>query len=309
MRVFVAGASGVIGMRLVPKLVEAGHEVTAMTRSEHKAAPLREAGATPVECDVFDEEGVRRAVEAARPEVVIHELTAFPKEMDFEDPATFEPTNRVRTEGTRILVEAARAAGARRFIAQSIAFYYDPSGDWVKDEDAPTWVDPPASFRAAVEALRELEERVTGAEGLEGVVLRYGYFYGPGTSYSEGGLIPDRVRKRQFPLVGGGHGMISFIHVDDAADATVAAVERGAPGIYNIVDDEPAPGHAWLPEFAKELGAKRPLPAPKWLARLMAGPTTVTFLTVLRGASNAKAKRELGWTPAHPSWRGRLTSS
>jgi 2-alkyl-3-oxoalkanoate reductase len=308
MRVFVAGASGVIGSRLVPKLVSAGHEVTAMTRAEGKAGPLREAGATPVTCDVFDEEGVRQAITAARPEVVVHELTAFPKEMDFEDPATFEPTNRVRTEGTRILIDAALAAGAGRFVAQSIAFFYDPVGDEVKDEEAPTWVDPPESFRPAVEALREMEGRVTGTAGIDGVVLRYGYFYGPGTAYAPDGATAELVRKRRFPVVGGGRGIISFIHVDDAADATVLAVERGQPGIYNIVDDEPAPLREWLPEYAKELEAKRPRPAPKWMARMIAGQTTVTFLTELRGASNAKAKRELGWTPAHPSWRGHLAS-
>ena len=309
MRVFVAGASGVIGSRLVPKLVAAGHEVTAMTRTEGKAGALREAGAAPVVCDVLDEEGVGEAMRAAEPEVVVHQVTAFPGEMDFEDPATFEPTNRMRREGTRILLDAARAAGARRFLAQSIAFYYDPVGDEVKDEDAPTWVDPPSSFADAVEALRELESKVTGAEGLEGIVLRYGYFYGPGTAYAPGGSMAKLVRQRRFPVVGGGRGIVSFIHVDDAADATVAAVERGAPGIYNVVDDEPARVREWLPEYAREIGAKRPLPAPKWLARWMAGPTTVTFLTVLRGASNAKAKRELGWTPAHPSWRGHLAEA
>jgi nucleoside-diphosphate-sugar epimerase len=304
--VFVAGASGVIGSRLVPKLVAAGHAVTAMTRTEGKAGALREAGAAQVVCDVLDEEGVREAMRAAEPEVVVHQVTAFPGEMDFEDPATFEPTNRMRREGTRILVEGARAAGARRFVAQSVAFFYDPVGDEVKDEDAPTWLDPPSSFADAVEALRELERRVTGAEGLEGIVLRYGYFYGPGTAYAPGGSVAKVVAQRRFPVVGGGRGIVSFIHVDDAADATVAAVERGAPGIYNVVDDEPAQVREWLPEYAQELGAKRPRPAPKWLARRLAGPTTVTFLTVLRGASNAKAKRELGWTPAHPSWRGHL---
>jgi nucleoside-diphosphate-sugar epimerase len=305
-RVFLAGASGVIGSALVPKLVAAGHEVTGMTRSEERAGAVREAGAAAVVRDVFDEQGLREDMGRAAPEVVLHEVTALPEAMDFEDPASFEPTNRIRREGTRILVDAAREAGARRLIAQSIAFYYEPSGGWIKDEDAPTWTDPPGPYRDATDALRSLEATVTGAPDLEGLVLRYGQLYGPGTSYAADGSIAELVRKRRFPIVGGGHGTFSFVHLSDAADATVAALDRGGPGIYNVVDDEPAPVHDWLPAYAQELGAKRPLKVPKWLARLLAGPTSVAFATTMRGASNAKAGRELGWTPAHPSWRGSL---
>lgn len=299
----MAGASGVIGRRLVPKLVAAGHEVTGMTRSEERAEELRRAGATSAVRDIFDSAGVREDVRRAAPEVVLHELTALPPTPDFKDPATFEATNRIRREGTPILIEAAQEAGARRLIAQSIAFYYEPTGDWVKDEAAPTWADPPAPFGEAVAALRSLEETVTGTPGLEGLVLRYGQLYGPGTGFAPDGGLAAEVRRRRFPIVGGGHGVFSFLHVDDAADATVAAVERGAPGVYNVVDDEPVPGHEWLPVYAEALGAKPPRRLPRWLARLAAGPLAVAFATTGRGASNAKAKRELGWTPAHPSWR------
>jgi nucleoside-diphosphate-sugar epimerase len=308
MRVFVAGASGVIGSALVPKLVAAGHEVTGMTRSEDHAEGIRAAGAGAAVRDVFDEGGVRDDIRAAAPEAVLHELTALPAAVDFKDPASFEPTNRIRREGTRILVDAAREAGARRLIAQSIAFFYEPEGEMVKDEEAPTWAEPPGTFGQVVEALRTLEAAVTGAADLDGLVLRYGQLYGPGTAYASDGAIAAEVRRRRFPIVGGGQGMFSFIHVDDAADATVAALERGAPGIYNVVDDDPAPMREWLPVYAQELGAKKPLRAPKLVARVVAGATAVAFATSGRGASNAKAKRELGWQPAHPSWRGRLAS-
>jgi nucleoside-diphosphate-sugar epimerase len=303
MRVFVAGASGAIGRPLLPKLVAAGHEVTGMTRSEERAQALRDAGAEAVVCDIFEEDRVREAMAAASPEVVVHQLTSLPDRLDFRDTETYAPTNRLRTEGTRILIEGARAAGARRMVAQSIAFAYAPAGDRVLSEEAPLLTDAPGAFSSGVKAVTEMERSVTEAEGLEGVVLRYGFFYGPGTYYASDGSTAADVRKRRQPIVGKGTGVFSFIHIDDAADATAAAVGRGAPGIYNIADDEPADLKEWLPVYAEALGAKRPFRVPVFVARLIAGKEVALFATTLRGASNAKAKRELGWEPAHPSWR------
>jgi 2-alkyl-3-oxoalkanoate reductase len=303
MRVFVAGASGAIGRPLVPKLVAAGHEVTGTTRSEERAEAIRAAGASAAVVDVFDAASLRDAVEEARPEVLVHELTSLPDRLDFRKKGIYEPTNRVRTEGTRILLDAAHAAGARRFVCQSIAFAYRPEGSAVKTEDDPLMDDIPGNFGSGVRALHEMERAVLGADGLEAVVLRYGFFYGPGTYYGEGGTTTADVRRRRMPIVGKGTGLFSFIHLDDAAEATVAAVDRGAPGIYNVTDDEPAPMSEWLPVFAKAAGAKRPLRVPVWLAKLVGGKEVPIFAQELRGASNEKAKRELGWQPAHPSWR------
>lgn len=303
MRVFVAGASGAVGRPLIPKLAAAGHEVTGMTRSEERARPIREAGARAAVVDVFDVGALRAAVEEAHPEVIVHELTALPDRLDFRQKDVYEPTNRVRTEGTRNLLEAARAAGAHRFVSQSIAFAYRTDGGRVKTEDDPLIDDAPAPFESGIKALREMESTVLGADGLDGLVLRYGFFYGPGTHYGDDGAIVQDVRRRRLPVIGRGTGVFSFIHVDDAADATVAAVERGAPGIYNITDDEPAEMREWVPVLAEAAGAKRPLRVPRWLARLAGGRQAADFATELRGASNEKAKRELGWAPAHPTWR------
>ena len=303
MRVFVAGASGAIGRPLVSKLVAAGHEVTGMTRSEKRGGGLRRAGARPVIGDVFDESRVHELVREAAPEVVIHQLTALPERFDFRDAELYAQTNRLRTEGTRILMEAARAARARRFISQSIAFAYAPEGGWVKDEDARLLTDLPDKFGEGVQAMMEMERAVTGDPDMEGLVLRYGFFYGPGTYYDHGGSTARDVRRGRMPVVGKGDGVFSFIHVDDAAEATVAALERGGSGIYNIVDDEPAPMRDWLPAYAEALGARAPRRVPRWLARLVAGKQAVLFATSLRGASNTKAKRELGWSPRHASWR------
>jgi 2-alkyl-3-oxoalkanoate reductase len=303
MRVFVAGASGAIGRPLVPKLLAAGHEVTGMTRSEERAERVRQAGARAAVVDVFDANALRAAVEEARAEVVIHELTSLPDRMDFRKKDLYEATNRVRTEGTRNLIAAARAANARRFVCQSIAFAYRTDGSRVKTEDDPLLDDAPGAFASGVRALQEMEGIVLGAEGIEGLVLRYGFFYGPGTGYASDGALTADIRRRRMPIVGKGTGTFSFIHVDDAADATVAAVERGAPGVYNVTDDEPAPMSEWVPVVAEAAGAKRPLRAPVWLAKLVAGKEVATFSLDLRGASNEKAKRELGWEPAHPSWR------
>jgi nucleoside-diphosphate-sugar epimerase len=303
-RVFLAGATGVIGRRLLPRLLEEGHEVTAMTRSEERAAALREAGAVPVVCDVFDAEGVRAAMERAQPEVVVHELTDLPPALE---PRKMEEqlagNDRIRTEGTRNLVAAAVAAGARRMVAQSIAFAYAPTGDRLKTEMDPLWDDAPWPWKRSVQALHDLEEAVTGTDGLEGLVLRYGFFYGPGSSYASDGFWAREVRRRRFPVVAKGTGTFPFIHVDDAADATVAAVTRGAPGIYNVVDDEPAPLREWLPAYAEAVGAKKPWRVPRFVARLFAGEYATMLATELRGASNERAKAELGWAPRHPSWR------
>jgi nucleoside-diphosphate-sugar epimerase len=301
-RVFVAGASGVIGRRLVPQLLAAGHEVTGMTRSEEAAERIRAGGAEAAVCDAFDADGLRRAVAAARPEAVMNQLTSLPQRYD-PRKIDYEPTNRVRIEGGRNLIAAATAAGARRLVTQSIAFLYAPEGSPVKDEEARPFTDAPGAFRSGVEAMLTAERDALEAPGIESLVLRYGWFYGPGTYYAPGNSQAEDVRRRRFPIVGKGSGVFSFIHIDDAAGATVAALDRGESGIYNVVDDEPAPLREWLPAYAEALGAKRPFRVPTWLARLVAGPIVSALVTELRGASNAKAKRELGWQPRYPSWR------
>jgi nucleoside-diphosphate-sugar epimerase len=303
MRIFLAGASGAVGRPLVAALVGAGHTVTGMTRDGTRAAALRTAGAEAVVCDVFDAAGLRVAVAAARPEVVIHQLTSLPADLDITAKGVYDANNRVRTEGTRNLVAAAEAAGARRIVAQSIAFTYAPVGGWVKTEDDPLIGPLTGEFGVAVEAAKALERQVVGARGLDGLVLRYGFFYGPGTSYAADGHQASEVRRRRLPVIGRGDAVFSFVHIDDAASAAVAACERGAPGIYNITDDEPAAMRDWLPAYAAAIGAKRPHRVPKLIARIVAGQDVVAFATTLRGASNAKAKRELGWEPVHRTWR------
>jgi nucleoside-diphosphate-sugar epimerase len=305
MKVFVAGATGAIGKPLVLQLVQAGHEVTAMTRSQQKADSLRAAGAAPVIADALDRESVVRAVAGAQPEVVVHELTAIDNLRSARNPdRTFAPTNRLRTEGTDNLLAAAREAGARRFVAQSYGGWpYARVGGPVKSEQDPLDSDPPAAMSETLSAIRHLETAVTGAQGIEGIVLRYGGFYGPDTSFAPGGDTYEMVRTRRFPIVGDGGGVWSLIQVEDAAAATVAAIERGAPGIYNVADDEPAPVREWLPAFADSIGAKPPRHVPAWLGRIGGGEAGLTMMTAIRGVSNAKAKRELGWQPRYPSWR------
>lgn len=302
MKVFVAGASGAIGRPLVRQLLAAGHEVTGMTRREGRAEEIRAAGAEGVICDAFDAEKLRATVLAAAPDAVVHALTALPPKVNPRSDY-LAPTNRIRREGTRNLVAAARAAGARRIVAESVAFFYRPEGDWVKDEQAPLFDGAPGHFGAALEALVDLEQQVLGAEGIEGLVLRYGWLYGPGTYYDRDGSQAAEVLKRRSPIVGRGTGTFSFVHVDDAASAAVAALQRGAPGTYNVVDDEPAPLREWLPVYAEALGAKPPRRVPFWLARLVVGAPFAGAAIGMRGAANAKAKRELGWEPIHPSWR------
>ena len=301
LRIFLAGATGTLGRRLVPRLIERGHHVMGTTRSEDRAAVLREIGAEPAILDPLDADAVRDAVAAARPDVVVHQLTAlagvkFGRNFD----RTFAQTNRLRTEGTDILLAAAKAAGVRRLVWQSYAGWpYAREGGPVKTEDDPLDPAPPADARDTLAAIRHLERAVTEADG---IVLRYGGFYGPGTSIAEGGAHLELIRRRRFPLGGDGRGVWSLVHIDDAAAATVAAIEGGPPGIYNIVDDAPAPAAEWLPALAKAVGAPPPRRLPAWLVRLVAGPQTLSMMTRTRGASNEKAKRDLGWRPAH-TWR------
>ena len=303
MRVFVAGATGAIGRFLVPQLVAGGHEVVAAGRRPERAEAMRAAGAEVVGCDVLDPESTHRAVAESRADAVVHQATAVPAAINPRRMARqFEMTDRLRTEGTRNLVDAARRTGAR-VLAQSIAFAYAPAGDAIKSEDAPLNVDAPGQFRGPARAIAELERLTTDAGG---AVLRYGFFYGPGTSYAPDGAQAELVRRRRFPVVGEGGGIFSYIHLEDAASATVAAVDTDARGVFNVVDDDPAPVREWLPEYARLLGAPPPRRVPKLVARLAAGAYGTQFMTELRGASNQKAKRELGWSPAHPSWRGRL---
>jgi 2-alkyl-3-oxoalkanoate reductase len=297
MRVLVAGASGAIGSRLVAQLIERGHEVIGSHRSPGSADRLRALGAEPIALDLLDRRAVRAAVLGAAPDAIVHQATALADLRDFKHfDRSFAQTNRLRTDGTDALIAAAQEAGVRRLVAQSFAgARYERTGGPVKTEDDPLDPNPVPAMRETTAAMRFLDEAVMDAGG---IVLRYGGFYGAAND----GMV-EPVRKRQFPIVGGGAGVSSFIHLDDAAAATVLALEHDGPAIYNIVDDEPAPVSEWLPVLASVLGAKPPRSFPRWLARLFAGEAVVMMATESRGASNAKAKRELGWRLRHPSWR------
>jgi nucleoside-diphosphate-sugar epimerase len=302
MRVFVAGATGALGRHLVPGLVAAGHEVTATTRTPGKVAQLREAGAEPVVVDGLDREAVIAAVLAARPEVIVHQMTALAdvRSRNLRNPDKMgAATIELRTRGTDHLLAAAAEAGTRRVIAQSVAGFYEPSGGPVKTEEDPLISRPPG--RLSVRSLAAIKhvEKTVPLEAPEGIVLRYGGFYGPGAT----DMLLNAVRKRQVPVIGGGTGIWSFIEITDAAAATVAAVDRGAPGVYNVVDSDPAPVAEWLPYLARVAGAKPPLRVPAWLARLLAGEFMVAQMTSARGSSNEKARKELGWEPQYASWR------
>jgi len=299
----VAGASGAIGRPLIRQLLATGHEVTGTTRREERTAEIRAAGATAVVCDALDAGALEAAVREAAPEAVVHLLTALPPRLDYKAGDPLGPTNRVRVEGTRNLVAAARAAGSRRLVAESFAPLYAHEGGWVKSEEDGLFVDGPPPFGAAAAALAELERQVLGAEGLEGIVLRYGWLYGPGTYFDSDGSQTEEALKRRLPIVGKGRGTFSFVHVEDAASATVAALERGGPGVYNVADGEPAPMREWVPAFAEAVGAKKPRRVPVWLVRLVAGAGAAAMAAEIRGASNAKIKRELGWQPRYASWR------
>ena len=312
MKVFVAGATGVLGRQLVPQLVARGHEVVGMTSSTSKQDLIRSLGARPIVADALDPDAVAQAVASAEPEVIVHQLTALSGKLSARDMRHPERsfaatmTNRLRTEGTDHLLAAGRAVGTRRFVAQSFAaFRFARTGGPVQTEADPLDPNPPAALRAPLVGILHVERAVTTIEWGEGLVLRYGGFYGPGTAIS---LAPDAVmaapvRKRRFPIVGDGGGVWSHVHIEDAAAATAVAVERGRPGIYNIVDDDPAPVREWLPVLARALDAKPPRRVPRWLGRLAAGEAATLMMTEVRGASNDKAKRELGWKPRYASWR------
>jgi len=300
MRVFVAGATGAIGQYLIPTLIAAGHEVTGTTRSSAKARQLKGAGAAPAIVDGLDRQAVLSAVKAAQPDVIVYQMTALASMRNFRNfDKEFAVTNELRTRGTDYLLDAARQAGTHRFIAQSfIGWNNARTGGQVKTEQDPFDPDPLPATRQSMAAIRHVEKSVPGAVP-EGLVLRYGMFYGPGASES----MLDVVKKRRMPVVGGGTGIWSFTEVTDAAAATAAAVTRGAPGLYNVVDDDPAPVSRWLPHLSECLGVKPPMRAPAWLGKLLAGELVVSLMTEARGSSNAKAKREFGWTPRYPSWR------
>ncbi len=303
MRVFVAGATGAIGAQLVPRLAAAGHEVHGMTRSASKQAMLYDLGAVPVVADALDPDQVADAVGRAKPDVIVHELTAIGSIDTRHMERAFAETNRLRTEGTDHLLSAGHAVGVRRFVAQSHIAAYDRTGAPVKTEEDPYDPSPAREMRANLTAMRHLESAVLGAEWTEGIVLRYGWFYGPGTSMAPGEESFEMIRRRKFPLVGKGSAVWSFVHVADAAEATVAAIEHGSRGIFNVVDDDPAAVAEWLPALAQELGAKKPMRVPRFVGRMFGGEAGVVMMTEIRGASNAKAKRELAWRPTHPSWR------
>ncbi|MCD2442605.1 NAD(P)-dependent oxidoreductase [Agromyces sp. SYSU K20354] len=303
MRVFIAGATGAVGSRLVPLLVAAGHEVIGSSRSEARLGELERAGASGVVMDGLDAASVRRAVLDAHPDVIIHQLTGLRGQVG--DTKHFDhgfaATNALRTRGTDHLLAAADEAGVGRFIAQSYTGWPNQrTGGPVKTEDDPLDSNPTKASRETLAGIRYVEQRTTGVGGL---ALRYGSLYGPGNDIGRGGEIVEMVKARKLPVVGGGTGVWSFCHIDDAASAAAAAVTRGAPGVYNIVDDEPAPVSVWLPEFARAIGAKPPMRIPAWMARPLIGEHGVSMMTQIRGSSNAKAKRELGWEPVYPSWR------
>jgi nucleoside-diphosphate-sugar epimerase len=303
MRVFIAGAGGAIGRRLVPMLVQRGHEVVGTTRGD--LDKVRALGAEPVVMDALDPQSVTNAVGKATPDVVVHELTAIAGGSDLRHfDRMFAMTNRLRAEGTRNLLAAARAAGATRFVAQSFTGWNNErTGGPVKSETDPLDPEPAAGSERSMAAIRQLESTVDAAKDVKGIVLRYGLFYGPGTSLARDGEQMMMIAKRRFPVVGGGTGVWSFIHIDDAAEATVRAIESDVTGIFNIVDDDPAPVAEVVPVLARAVGAKPPWRVPAWLVRPLLGEFGISMMTKVRGSSNAKARRELGWQPRHPSWR------
>ncbi len=304
MRILVAGATGAVGSRLLPLLVSAGHSVVGLTRSSGKADAIRRAGGEAGVADALNRAATVEAVAKARPDVIVHEMTSLAGASDLRRfDRTFAATNRLRTEGLVNLLAAAKQAGTPRIVAQSFCGWpYARTGGPVKSEDDPLDPEPPRGLRRSFEAIRFLEHGVTASSEIAGIVLRYGAFYGPGTGLFEAQMV-DQLRRRRVPLIGDGNGWWSLLHVDDAAAATAIAVERARPGIYNIVDDEPAPVRDWLPVLASMLGAKPPRRIPRWLARIVAGEHIVTLMTEARAGSNAKAKRDLGWQPKHASWR------
>lgn len=304
MRVFVAGATGAIGRPLLAQLLAQGHTVVGTTRSPERARDLEATGAVAAVLDAFDADALRSAVLDARPDVVVHQLTALSAPLKPRRYAEWlATTNRLRTEVTPVLLDAARTAGAQRFVAQSVSFLLAFEGPMIGDERSKDARDAPEPFGTVVRANLAMESAVTGAADIEGVVLRYGYFWGPGTSIGRGGQQAEDVRRRRLPVVGSGDGRFSLVHVEDAARATVLALDRGAPGIYNVVDDEPAAQREWVPALAAALGAPPPRRVPAWLARVVAGSFFPAMAEQQRGSSNAKARRELEWVPEHRTWR------
>ncbi len=305
MKIFVAGATGAVGKRFVPLLISKGHHVVATTRTASKTEALRALGAETIVLDGLNRSAVIDAVVASRPEAIVHQMTALASVRSLKNfDEEFAITNRLRTEGTAHLIAAAQAAGTRKLVVQSYTGWPNArTGGPVKTEDDPLDPNPPKKMSRSLAAMRELERLVAGANGVQGTVLRYGNFYGPGTAFSPDGEITRMVQRRQVPIIGSGAGIWSFIHMDDTATATLAAIESNAAGVFNIVDDEPAPVSVWLPELAKTIGAKPPRRIPAWLGRLVMGESGVSMMTKSRGSSNAKAKRVLGWQPIYPSWR------
>jgi nucleoside-diphosphate-sugar epimerase len=304
MRVFVAGATGAIGRPLLPALRAGGHEPIAMTRSAAKADALAQQGLETVVCDAYDRERLHTVLAEARAEALVHALTDLPEDMNMRRmEREVQSTGRLRSEGTKNLLDAAQAAGVGRIVAESIAFAYAPEGERVKDEQAPL---ASATLPFVVEPLAALERRVLEARG---TVLRYGQLYGPGTAFRRDGTWAEQLRRRRIPIVGAGTGVFSFIHVEDAASATVAALNHEGPAVYNVTDDEPAPIAEWAPVFAQAVGAPAPRRVPHWLARLAAGRLAANMMVELRGASNARIKRELGWQPRYSSWREGFTEA
>ncbi|WP_214107319.1 NAD-dependent epimerase/dehydratase family protein [Acrocarpospora catenulata] len=306
MRIFIAGASGAIGSQLVPQLVARGHQVVGTTRSAAKTGVLRALGAEPVIVDALDPDSVADVVARAEPEVIVHQLTALSGPTDFRHMKRMAAdTNRLRTEGTDHLLAAARAVGVGKFVAQSNSLWMERAGGPIADENGRIEPNPPPDAAEAVAALRHLEEAVTGIGWADGIALRYGGFYGPGTHISAepDAVMVTQIRKRKIPVVGDGGGVWSMVHIADAASATVAAIERGKPGIYHVGDDEPAAVRDWLPELARVLGAKPPRRVPAWLVRLLVGKGPVNLMTQARGISSEKIKRDLGWVPRYPTWR------
>jgi nucleoside-diphosphate-sugar epimerase len=305
MRILVAGATGAVGRNLLPRLIAAGHRAVGTTRTEAKAPLIQQLGGEALVADGLDGGAIRRAVQSARPDAIVHEMTDLKGASDLRHfDRAFAVSNRLRTEGTDHLLAAARAAGVKRFIAQSFCGWpYARAGGAVKSEEDALDPEPPRELRRTLDAIRHLERAVTEAREVGGIVLRYGAFYGTDTGLFDGPFV-KQIARRRVPMIGGGNGWWSFVHIEDAAAATALTIERGAPGnIYNIVDDEPAPVREWLPALAAMLGAKPPRRVPAWLGRLVAGAHLVTMMNEVRAGSNAKAKRELGWQPAHSTWR------
>jgi len=305
MKVFVAGATGALGKQLVPQLVARGHEVVGMTHSAEKQDLVRSLGARPVVADALDPDQVAQAVAEAEPDVIVHQMTALSGDFDMRHiDRFFAVTNQLRTEGTDHLLAAGRAVGVKRFVAQSYAGWpFARIGGAIKTEDDPLDPEPAKALQPALDAIRHLEDSVTGASWTTGIALRYGGFYGPGTGMRADGEQTQLLKKRQWPVIGDGGGVWSFVHIADAATATVEAIEHGKRGVYNVVDDEPAPVREWLPAIAEAIGAPKPRRVPRWLGRLLAGEAAIVMMTESRGASNEKAKRELGWRPRYASWR------